>query len=133
MKCSGATLGATVTAAEADHYAWTAENSGAATHVVGQKHPNPLGLYDIHGNVWEWCLDWFGNYPPTDVQDPPGPPQGKFRVFRGGGWNNDFDFARSANRFGMAPSNAIYFVGFRVALGMIPQPHQRLSENEGKK
>jgi formylglycine-generating enzyme required for sulfatase activity len=104
-------------AAEADPYGWTAENSESATHLVGQKRPNPWGLRDMHGNVWEWCLDWFGDYPTNGVTNPLGPAQGKYRVFRGGSWYHDADFARSANRFMMAPSNGIYFVGFRVALG----------------
>ena len=104
------------TVADAGQYAWTWENSDGAPHPVGQKRPNPWGLYDMHGNVWEWCLDWFGDYPPTDTTDPTGPAQGKHRVFRGGGWNNEAPFARSGNRFMMAPSKGIHFVGFRVAL-----------------
>ena len=105
----------------ADQYAWTLENSDSITHPVGQKHANPWGLYDIHGNVWEWCSDWFGEYPATEISDPLGPKQGKFKVFRGGSWNHAIELARSRNRFMMAPTNGIYFVGFRIALSALSQ------------
>ncbi|PYI88972.1 MAG: formylglycine-generating enzyme family protein [Verrucomicrobia bacterium] len=108
-------------ATNADQYAWTLENSESITHPIGQKRPNPWGLYDMHGNVWEWCSDWFAPYPAGHVTDPGGPAQGKFKVFRGGGWNNAIEFARSANRFMMSPSNGIYFVGFRMALSKTHQ------------
>jgi formylglycine-generating enzyme required for sulfatase activity len=101
----------------ADQYAWTLENSDATTHPVGLKQPNPWGLHDLHGNVWEWTLDWFGEYPSVSSKDPIGPPQGTFKVFRGGSWNHAVEFARSRNRFSMPPTNGIYFVGFRLALG----------------
>lgn len=102
---------------DAAQFAWTDENSEGTTHPVGQKSPNPWGLHDMHGNVWEWVQDWFAQYPNTALTNPLGPSTSKFKVFRGGGWNNEIQFARSGNRFMMAVSNGIHFVGFRMALG----------------
>ena len=110
--------------AVAEQYAWTEENSDGSTHPVGQKAPNALGLHDMHGNVWEWCLDWFAEYPAGEAIDPVGPPAGEYKVFRGGGWNHEAKFARVASRFMMPPANGIYFVGFRIVLASTPLPAQ---------
>ncbi len=73
-------------------------SSGNGTHKVGTKKPNQWGLYDMHGNVWEWCEDWKGSYPSGHVTDPSGPDRGSGRVFRGGGWYSYTRYCRSANR-----------------------------------
>ncbi len=92
-------------------YAWYRDNSGGQTRPVGQKKPNPWGLYDTYGNVLEWCNDWFGVYPSTAVTDPTGPDSGSARVARGGGWYSGKDDCRSASRAVRSVTNDI---GFRV-------------------
>ena len=102
-----------------DAYAWTAENCDATTHPVGLKKPNDWGLHDMHGNVWEWCSDWFEPYPPRALVDPTGPPStgtNKYKVFKGGGWNQDLVYGGASSRFMMPPASGIHFVGFRVVL-----------------
>ena len=104
-------------------YGWFDDNSGSKTHPVGEKEPNPWGLYDMHGAVWEWCQDWYGDYPAGAVIDPTGPARGSFRVFRGGSWNFLAAFCRSAFRRRYSPSYRFDSLGFRVALSPagIPQ------------
>ena len=107
--------------AEADAHAWSAENADDKTNPVGQKKPNANGMYDMHGNVWEWVMDWFAPHPKAaQLVDPSGPPEGKHRVFKGGSWYHEAKFARSTSRFMMEPGMSINFVGFRVALVETP-------------
>jgi formylglycine-generating enzyme required for sulfatase activity len=97
------------------NYAWYRDNSGGTTHPVGQKLPNPWGLHDMHGNVWEWCQDWKGVYPGGSVIDPQGPSTGFDRVFGGGGWG-DVGYCRSAARNGTPSVFNNFNFGFRVVL-----------------
>ncbi len=103
-------------AGEAVAMAWYDANSGSETHPVAQKQPNAWGFYDMHGNVWEWCADWYGGYPGGSVSDPAGPAVGQFRVLRGGSFLHALGTSRSAFRFWLHPSAAAAATGFRLAL-----------------
>jgi formylglycine-generating enzyme required for sulfatase activity len=100
-------------------YAWYLDNSDG-THAVGQKLPNPWGLYDMYGNVWEWCQDWFDDYRGGIALDPQGPSSGSSRVIRGSYWFNHAWNCRSAYRFRgrliPVPDDRYFVIGFRVVL-----------------
>ncbi len=100
-----------------EEVAWYENNSDAKPHQVGLKLPNAWGIYDMHGNVWEWCRDYYGYYSTDDVVDPEGPEKGYFRSDRGGSWINYYpSLLRSANRFCRNPNYEYNFLGFRIAL-----------------
>jgi formylglycine-generating enzyme required for sulfatase activity/tRNA A-37 threonylcarbamoyl transferase component Bud32 len=108
-------------AKELKDYAWYTENSDKNTHPVGQLKPNAWGLYDMHGNVWEWCWDWYSadyyQISKSPKQDPPGPSAGGTRVLRGGAWDYGLTNCRAAYRGGNhAPTSHIKGIGFRVVL-----------------
>jgi formylglycine-generating enzyme required for sulfatase activity len=104
-------------------YAWFDGNRNNQTHPVGEKKANAWGIYDMHGNVWEWCSDRYGDYPKGAVSDPVEQLEGSDRVVRGGGWGDGAALCRSALRAGADPSDRSNRGGFRVALSPsgIPQ------------
>jgi formylglycine-generating enzyme required for sulfatase activity len=99
---------------ELDNYAWYVNNSGNTTHPVGGKKPNGWGLYDLHGNVLEWCQDWYGDYPSSSLTNPTGAALRQHRVFRGGCYDIDSVICRSAYRRFSTPRNIHNALGFRV-------------------
>lgn len=102
-----------------DSIAWWSGNSGNQTRPVRLKTPNPWGLYDMIGNVWEWCWDWYGEYPGRAVADPGGAVSGSARVLRGGSWGGEVLSFRSADRNYHAPDHRANFLGFRPALSAV--------------
>lgn len=94
---------------------WYIHNSDGKTHEVGQKKPNAWGLYDMHGNVYEWCADWYEETLKGGV-DPVGPSSGEVRVFRGGSWGFDAFLCRAADRVRLDPGLRHNYLGFRPAL-----------------
>jgi formylglycine-generating enzyme required for sulfatase activity len=97
-------------------YAWYSVSADKATHPVGQKQPNPWGLFDMLGNAYEWCADRHGPYGVGEATDPVGPDSGRERVMRGGAWDSDPGYLRSACRYWNAPMSAHSLLGFRVVV-----------------
>lgn len=96
---------------------WYIDNNGGNLHIVGSKRANALGIYDMSGNVCEWCKDWYANsYVSYDTNNPVGPSSGSNRVLRGGSWYSNASMCRVANRDGSSPGSRSIFLGFRVVL-----------------
>ena len=112
---AGTTTAYNTGASISNNTGWYDANSSNTTHPVGQKPANAWGLYDMHGNVWEWCWDRFGSYPSGAQTDPIGASSGSICVLRGGGWGNLAQYARSASRISGNPGVRYYNLGFRVA------------------
>jgi len=98
-----------------DNAGWYDANSGSKTHSVATKNPNELGIYDMSGNVWEWCKDWYADYSATAQTNPKGVASGSSRALRGGGWFSSATICRVANRGSIDPANRTDH-GFRVVL-----------------
>lgn len=112
--CRAGTTGAF--AGDLSALAWIESNSDGKPHAVKTRQPNAWGLHDLHGNVWEWCRDWYGDYSTNAVQDPTGPSAGLFRCYRGGSRIYGARRARSAIRGAMTPELRGDYLGFRPVL-----------------
>ena len=125
--CRAGTTGR-IPGARLDALAWYQDNSNRTSRPVKTKAANPWGLYDMIGNVWQWCGDYYGDYPTAPLTDPTGPPSGSRRVVRGGGWMNGAGTCRAAERYGSAQNTSVFSLGFRICVparspsGNVPAP-----------
>jgi formylglycine-generating enzyme required for sulfatase activity len=115
-----------------DEVVWYSKNSSSKTQPIGQKKANELGLYDMSGNVWEWCWDWYDDYPSSATNYPKGPDTGSYRVIRGGSWVSFPAYVRVARRYSYSPGYRYYILGFRLARAAVSPKKQRELETWNK-
>ena len=118
--CRAGTLSPFAGTGKVEEMAWCDNEGGCETHPVGCKKPNAWGLYDMHGNIWEWCSDRYGKYPLDAVTDPQGAEKGSMRVLRGGSWSFCSRFCRAAVRFKNYPIHRGIYCGFRLCCSEEP-------------